>query len=733
MDRIEYFHRALDRHLLGAFFRLSMLVVVAFGWASLGTAAPQAMVSEEKAMDRLSILAAKLGDADENPVPFVTEAVRLCGFSITDEDGKPIAEPLLQTRILLSVTASEIKYYSRLLRTGNNVQLGDFTSGLEVLFAAAGGEGKLYPHVEDWLDTATVSANPSLRCLKQFLWMLSGNHDGPSDIPFKTSSKLDPLQVLLLTRVITEDIGVPLRKHLKTLKGPVLLASTQPSAPEDVQLPGWAEDGYIGIITNVVGAIAENVEKLNNYGKAVEKANAISSIAKFIATYAFLEVTLGVEEPGQPLVRTKNTDSGSQRTITAKFTINGTAVTDWLKENRKLVAVSGLDIDMPKTGALSGVEANFEIDQDRYSSKSHLIQTVGRVNISKIVSDADGVARMKIEGTPQRYKLDPNKILPVEKTVKISVTPQVKSTEIKQDMVDAVLGAVGIKSGPIGLITPVIECLYRMKWAGTKWMKLKVKDWTESVSYASVTFEIHASGNTPGNFRKGINSDATHINQVLNITDMTMVNVMGDRKEMPAMPKEMLAALPPAQRKEFEEAMAAMKALSATLLFQATGPGDVSLSINNTTLTEGIDDGCVEEMFAYRFSQIGNRTWEFPKGETPDSPFNLAIQIDKETNKVTIAASAGTAGRNITESVVNGKRKSKSEETILLFGTGINLKVSEILIQAKKSPESDNERIDWYGATRVPFTFGPKDKYSGVMIVSFSLTQRIKNPPKAKR
>lgn len=728
MDRFRNVYGAQQHRASTTLVRLSLLAVVAFGWVSVSKAEPQATVSEPIAMDRLEQIASKLGRTDENAVPLMTEAVRLCGFSIKDEDGKAIAEPLLDTRFQLAVTDTEIKYYSRLLRSGNRVKLGDFVSGLDVLFKEAGGTGEFYPLVENWLGAQAVSINPSRRCLKQFLWMLSASHDGKADVPFIASSKLDPLQVLLLTRCITEDIGVPLRKHLQSLKGPTLMASLQPTLENGFQLPGWAEDGYVGTITTIFGNVVEGVEKLKNYGKVAEKANAIASIAKFIATYAFLEVSIGVEEPGQPLVRTKDTDAGSRRTVTAKFVINGSVVTDWLKENRKLVALAGLDVDMPKTGALSGVEANFDIDQDRYSSKSHLIQTVGTVDISKIVSDADGIARMKIEGCPQRTKLDPKNLLPVEKQVKISVTPQVKSTEMKQDMVDAVLGAVGLRSGPVGLITPVMECLYRMKWMGTKFIRLKVKDWTEATSYANVTFEIHADGSS----RNGKNSDTVHIHQVLNITDMKMDNAMGENDSMPELPKEALAALTPAQRKQIEASMGAMKTMLKSLRFTSGGPGNVSLSINDHTITQGVDEGCTTSKFTTHSSAIGSKTWEHPKEQIPDAAFNLSIEIDKETNKAKISVIAGTPGHFVNQTAVDGKVETSSGDGPLGFGMDVSWESGPIEFQATKAPESDKERTDWYGATRVPIKFGPNNKYSGVMIVSLALTKRVKNPAKAK-
>ena len=97
------------------------------------------------------------------------------------------------------------------------------------------------------------------------------------------------------------------------------------------------------------------------------------------------------------------------------------------------------------------------------------------------------------EGAPQLVKLDPKKVIPLDKQVWITVTPQVKEIKVQQDFVDAVTGAIGIRGGPVGLINPILEMLYRLKWTGGASLNLRVRDWQQGESIGQLKIETQAS------------------------------------------------------------------------------------------------------------------------------------------------------------------------------------------------------------------------------------------------
>ncbi|MCC7230868.1 MAG: hypothetical protein IT203_10780, partial [Fimbriimonadaceae bacterium] len=392
------------------------------------------------AIDRVVKIAQTLkpGMAEDKVAPLVTEAARLCGFVIWDEDRKPLLQPSSSTRLNLALTDSEIQLYSQMFSQGQGVAIGDVVNAYSHILKQDDMVEPITALLVGELNELCFSKDANSQTLGAFLTNQANVHGTVTGF-FDEKTELNAIQALIILRVLTEDTLLASRSGGRLKFGPLglnqpLFASLQPMP--SIEVPGWQEDGYAGVMTSVVSTVVDffDAEGMkNNLGVA----NLLSGIVKFVATYACLKGEITIEEPGSPLVRRQSTAAGERRTLDAKFSIDGTKATEFLKKNRKYFLQIGLDVDMPKSGPLGGIETKWEIGQSQRSTKNHLIQTVGQQDISKIVTDEAGIAKLTVEGVPRSEALDPKSVTPVIKRVGILVTPQVKSTEIKQDIVDA--------------------------------------------------------------------------------------------------------------------------------------------------------------------------------------------------------------------------------------------------------------------------------------------------------
>lgn len=389
---------------------------------ALKVTAPQSLAEK---IDRLTQIAQTLKDKKSDSVSLLTEAVRLCGFSVWNEDRARLHEPT-STPLHLAVTDKEIEGYVELFRRGDRVAAADVADSLDPIYRSVRGTKGLQTHLQQVLWNNTFSPKEGPKLLSIFIQELGRTHEVATDTPAGLNSHLDPIQALLVLRVLTEELRVPIMRH--NAKFPEVFASEDEEVVQD-EAPGWAEDAFAGGITGlfdeVVGRLGETGGKITG---AVGKANALAAVSKFLLTYKFLRGELTLEGKGQPLIRTKDFDAGDERTTVARFYIDGTAATDWIKENRKYFHALGIDPDMPKSGPLKGVQTFWEVDQSAKYATKQLIQTVrGTTDLSKLKTDDEGKASVTWEGKPQPKKIDPKKAMPVMKSVWIHVAPQVKT------------------------------------------------------------------------------------------------------------------------------------------------------------------------------------------------------------------------------------------------------------------------------------------------------------------
>ncbi len=653
----------------------------------------------------------KLDATTDARVAAATEAFLAAGVSIWDDERRVIKQPTVE-RSGLAVTQSEIQTFVVLRSEGVGGRLGDLLNALDYIWKEVGGEGSIREEVREWLRYSPVDPDTSKRGIGALLTALAESHNSPGDADWTDDSNIDALQNFIIMRVFTEDIGVPLREVAKRKMTPF---------SQGALLEGWSEDGYVGSIGLIVDLVTSNAEKLN---KAISLSNLVASITKFIATYKFLKLEMEVEAPGNPLVRTKTTTAGEQRTLAAKVYIDGKAISDWLKENRTtIVAVlPGLDLDAPKSGPLAGVETAWDFDQDRKYASKQLIQTVGRQDISKVVTDEAGKARIQVEGKPQTKNMDPKKVRAVEKVVRVYVTAQVKSTSAQQDIVDAIFGAAGFKDGPgLGILTPIMETLYRMKWNGTRIFKLRVRDWVPATTHGKLLVEVRGNG-----FDSRRDETVVHeISSTLKVEDFEMEVSGGPDAEVTDIPAELLSKMSAQDREDYKKMLEEMKKES----FFATGPGSVELSLKSNYTKRGTYAECEEETVEEREFTYGRDYWVHPAERSDKRSFDWMVVLDRKkgTAIVRVQASCEVETHRTRRSTKSENNVDERKKTAGLLSPGAVLP-NEFTVPVKIQESPEEGTLDFIGTASIPFKFGPNQKFTGSILISFSLRKKIDKP-----
>ncbi|HLO98484.1 MAG TPA: hypothetical protein VK171_07810 [Fimbriimonas sp.] len=685
---------------------------------------------------RITELARQIASKTGDQTPAITEALRICGFTIRKEDRTKIADPvdpILSTR--LAITDYEISGFWELYKRGQGVNYGNFYRAYDHFLQSNGAENISIGS----LLTTMLTLDPVQRLMAKqkgqpvpveaqnqllagFVAELAQEHENFQDAHFGDGAFLDPIQALILSRIVSEEIA----KAIKLANpGENLFASLIGGAPvEDV---GWAEDGFVGGITGLINKLVEAKfgEKIS---KPMDKANAISSISKFILTYTFLKNDLKMEGETNLLVRTKDTAPGEKKTINARIYIDGSKVTDWLKENRKLIALAGIDVDSPKSGGLAGIETSWEIKGDGkdYDFNNHRVKWAsGQGEMSKLKTNESGIAKAILEGAAQRKALDPKLVKAYEKTVYIKVTPQAKGTEMKQDVTDAVMGAIGVSGGPSGWISPVMETLYRMKWFGTETINVRVRDWKQAQSVANVTIEVKGDGAT---YSRDFNY-IQHIYRVLEIENMVME--IGDPVDsIQTVPADILAKLPAAQRKQIEDAMKQAVEQSPGRIFSIKGPGEAGFTVRDSIYSLTNDSDCEVSINRFHCSKAGQFKLQYPDKSAEGNALNLNIMKKTDKNDEALIGAAAMLMADYKEERSGSKPASGSipaRVPVSLYDdiTFDAVDRDKMKITLKPGVQLPGEEgTGFYGVTTIPFKFGPQNRFSGRVMISISIQNK---------
>jgi len=681
---------------------------------------------ETDRINRLSEIAHLLQDPKSDAVALLTEAARLCGFAIWTEDRQVLAEPVGEPRLKLALTDVEIREYSEMFRSRNSVALNDLVAMLDVAYVGAGTEPSCGPLILEWLENGGRSGNRSVRALTSFIQYLGAFRGGGSASVFQTGREtLDPIQALLILRVASEEIGVGLR-NASAKKKPTLLLASYGSSRQAEEASGSSESGFGGVagLLNTLGQTRVNVEPEKDN---TAMASALLSITKFIATYALLKSEIRVEAPGQPLVRTTSADhAGQTRKVIAKFWIDGVKASAWMKAHPKLVAASGLTTGIPEARVLKGVPTDWAVDQDHLSSNILIRQVMGGPALHNLVTNDAGEAAVEWEGAPQPVTLDPKKVMPINKQVWITVTPQVKDIKVQSDLWDALMAASGIlKKGAGGLLKPLMDMLYRLKWNGEAYLLLNVRDWQEADTIGQLNVETKASWSEYTNY------SALHmtLNRKLTYSDVGMSMVGGAAE---AIDPKVFEHASPLVRQQMEAGLKLRNEMAKNRMFFGKATGNTLMTINDLMWQRGAD-GCDTAETTDTTTWIGKLAREF-KPSPPDQ-FMVTVDLEKKLVKVRAETPLRVKYVSVSEqgsSRVERKRppvRTERDEDMHIF-SGVTMQApysntGEIEIPLKETKVIDSDETNYYGAVSIPYTFGPGNKFHDNFIFSYSVTRKV--------
>jgi len=259
---------------------------------------------------------------------------------------------------------------------------------------------------------------------------------------------------------------------------------------EMISVPGFLTEGLTGAV--------------EGYAKFNLIANAIFVYGKLVFTSMTANATISMNSP--PLVRQIDPVAGCQRKLTGTI-IQKTG--NWQLVNclRMALLHAGIDVSLPKDGPIAGAKTQWHIvegganvtqagaagyndaivewtgngpriqDAGTYAGIPGIVGGTAVSDFSQPVTSEDGTVEISIEGTRRRESLQ-GWAVPVMKTAKVQLTFAAKPPYLRGDLIDALGGAAGLLSGPIGLLTTApVEMLLRSRWFASPVYAIPVKDW----------------------------------------------------------------------------------------------------------------------------------------------------------------------------------------------------------------------------------------------------------------
>ena len=478
----------------------------------------------------------------------LTEAAQIIGFRVRTERGEVSFAPAAADANYLDITDAEIRDYVGLFRSGQGSKLANMTDAIDAVLKKVGYVQSCKPDVYQWLQTGSFSENFTTKALTSFIRDLGVHHHNPADTGISDATTLDPIQNLLLLRVVTEEIEMPIRRHRpRTLHAfPATTQSDWNAAP------GYAQDLYIAGVTGLEAKIDAFITHEGQVALQSQfaKINPILSLVKVIASYNLLKGEVTMEDPGAPLVRPKTAgidDYGDKRTIVAHFYYDPNKVTDFLKDYRALLAVTGIDTDMPR-GDLSGVETGWEFLVPANATSQTFRAVTGQPDPSRLVTDGNGKAKYTLEGVPQFQPVPEDLAFPVDKTYTINITPQLKRATAGQDVTDIGLAALSALGGDeaMAATSVIIEFMNRAKWSNKTKYSLVVRDWVSAKVVADVSVHIFLTSHSGG--------DLITKDQSIDVNGVIMTELQKP-KPTPTISEAQMALIPADQREKVRQAL----------------------------------------------------------------------------------------------------------------------------------------------------------------------------------
>ena len=360
----------------------------------------------------------------------------------------------------------------------------------------------------DGIRKAAKSNHPAVRFWAQFIVALGKQSAAPYDLltqvdPAKT--RLDAIQVAFILSRLSGEFAVIEKRtaaHHPRLRSESFQSSCGGASDvEDLinDYDALEQTTLFDIITERLGG------KAATYGKVAGVANVVLTVFKFIVSYASLEVEITMD--GDKLIRTKTTTPGERRLLTATLKMD-TSKWDMINCLRPTLNKVGLDVDIPKSGPLAGVNAvwvivlggdsrgwlgtvedmlNIFSGETSYGDGVVFLEAVPGANRSadKQYTNKEGVSQIYVVGAPQETDLSKRKLFEVDKGAGVRVDVQLKSMRIV-DTTQAVSNIMDIAEDALsfltsdylgGVVDTAAETLYRSNWYGSQPFYFIVKDW----------------------------------------------------------------------------------------------------------------------------------------------------------------------------------------------------------------------------------------------------------------
>lgn len=710
-----------------------LFIVTAFGQDEL--------TPEEKAIvargDRLQEIARLIQDPKNETEALATEAARLCGFVIWTEQREPVAQPLGTPRLGLALTKTELHAYSIMFRNGFRVKFGDVVAMFDYLLQKVGAKESCGPGMLKAMTLGNITDNPSQELLAAFLNGLAvegsrAAEDQSRLFSFNENPTLDPIQLLILLRCGSEEMRAAAAKYQK--KEPLwnLLVSTKPVFQQGL-LPPQAEDGFTVVEQFGQGKLLEKAMETaiatqnlaqQQLLELIDMASKVAGVGMLLVKVSgvYMSLTGDVSCPDEPLVRTKDRFSGAKVTMRAQFKIDATSLSNYLKDNRFTFLLLGIDVDQPRSEKLKSIETEWKLGRGNSYDPEDIVEFTGQ-NPLRVLSHKDtGIATMDVQGKGRQQDISREPVLiPHMKKVWVGVTPQVKATDILQDLVDAAAVAA---SGPLGILTFISECLFRMKLIGQETHQLLIKDWWVVRNQASVFIRVQ------GSYTKTLPNGmmATGIDRGIGFTDVQMQDISleppppFDWSTIPDSPTKRLA------KQGYDASLEASK----RLLFVSEKFGTVSSHVHDYQVSRGRAQECGGP-YRYWNSTVTDGVNSEPYqtnimfGGSPPGNGGFMVALREDQKKVWITADTTIKGTTISTGS-DGHRTTTPYEGTLLDNVELDPQFSEArtFVVPLQNTFSQKEFKLWTGT--VPITHKwLNGEASGTGIVSYSISRKLVN------
>lgn len=511
----------------------------------------------------IKTLAGQIAAKDKNSTAAMLTAMQLAGYAVIDKAGRKIVTPSDGKGQGMALEDWEMATTAKMYGEGRRKSLAELADTLRLAVPQL-VELDLPALLIEGIKTNYLSEErPFLRAWARLIVELGQRAPEPYDLflnPRPDRIMLDPIQTeLILYRFVgdlyalskraktqpaqsgwvpTSDspllaegavpsVGAPLASH----QARPMLVANRPCHLDDTALTIF--DAAATTIGTGWGTILDylaekGVEAAGKMDTALNAANVLFAYAKFIQTYASLEIKLSAE--GGPLVRTTNAYAGEQKNLQARVVLN---IGNWEMYNCLRTAINmfvGADFSTMADGPVKGAGVMWHLDEggdrDMYSNRTGLtgieaiVGYIGDDRDRPRIQDAgtkagsggtgvqvrdrtytfaneDGVATNTLEGTPQK-NAKVGKLVKVQRQARVRVTVAVKARDTVADLVDLygltvpLIGPLG--GGPAVLLQMPLELMYRLAWASSDELVVPVIDWEEctggwtgTVTYAETT------------------------------------------------------------------------------------------------------------------------------------------------------------------------------------------------------------------------------------------------------